>query len=203
MLFKDNEAWVKKNGDPSFDVTMGSFDGAEICEMVGLYILHVLNNMYGPNTLGLYRDDGLACFTNVSGPESDRIRKNIISVFKEKFGLSITISINVRSVNFLDVTFDLSTNSYGLFHKPNDSPVYISAMSNHPPSVIKALPSNIAKRISNISSNKEIFTTAAPYYNNALSRSGYKEKKWYTKQMMRVLPIIGGAKLYGSIPHLV
>ena len=28
-------------------------------------------------------------------------------------------------------------------------------------------------------------------------------EKWYTKQMMRVLPIIGGAKLYGLIRHLV
>ena len=25
-----------------FDVTMGSFDGAEICELVGLYILYKL-----------------------------------------------------------------------------------------------------------------------------------------------------------------
>ena len=179
LLFKNNEAWVKKNGDPSFDVTMGSFDGAEICEMVGLYILHVLSNVYGSNTLGLYRDDGLACFNNVSGPESDRIRKNIISIFKERFGLNITISINARLVNFLDVTFDLSTSSYRPFHKPNDSPVYISTMSNHPPSVIKALPISIAKRISNISSNKDIFSSAAPYYNNALSRSGYKEKMVY------------------------
>ena len=28
----------KKNGDPDFNVTMGRFDGAELCELVGLYI---------------------------------------------------------------------------------------------------------------------------------------------------------------------
>ena len=27
-----------KNDNPDFDVTMGSCDGAEVCELVGLYI---------------------------------------------------------------------------------------------------------------------------------------------------------------------
>ena len=30
-----NVVWVKKN-NPDFDVTMGSFDGPEVCELVGL-----------------------------------------------------------------------------------------------------------------------------------------------------------------------
>ena len=36
LLFSQNNAWVKKD-NPEFDVTMGSYDGAEICELVGLY----------------------------------------------------------------------------------------------------------------------------------------------------------------------
>ena len=59
--------------------------------------------------------------------------------------------------------------------KPNDNPLYINASSNHPPSIIKQLPKNISKRISGISSSKEIFDQAAPFYNNALKASGYKE----------------------------
>ena len=35
LLFHDNETWKKKTTDSCFDVTMGSFDGAEICELVG------------------------------------------------------------------------------------------------------------------------------------------------------------------------
>ena len=31
--------WWKKVGDQYFDVTIGSFDGAEICDLVSLYIL--------------------------------------------------------------------------------------------------------------------------------------------------------------------
>ena len=49
----------KKDSDPNFNVTMGSYDGAEICQLVGLYILHVLREKYGKDKIGLYRDDGL------------------------------------------------------------------------------------------------------------------------------------------------
>ena len=62
LLFANNQHWIKKVGDPSFDVTMGSFDGAELCELVGRFILHSLSEKYGLNTSGLYRDDGLCCF---------------------------------------------------------------------------------------------------------------------------------------------
>ena len=51
---------------------MDSYDGAEICELVGLYILHKLGVKYGKERIGLYRDDGLACFENTSGPEAER-----------------------------------------------------------------------------------------------------------------------------------
>ena len=39
---------------------MGSYDGAEVCELVGLFILNGLANEYGKESIGLYRDDGLA-----------------------------------------------------------------------------------------------------------------------------------------------
>ena len=40
LLFNDEKTWMKKQNDSLFDVTMGSFDGAEVCELVGLYILN-------------------------------------------------------------------------------------------------------------------------------------------------------------------
>ena len=40
LLFDDNGVWVKKDGNPLFIVTMGSFDNAEVCELVGLYLLN-------------------------------------------------------------------------------------------------------------------------------------------------------------------
>ena len=82
---------------------MGSFDGADICELVGLYILSILGNKYNKNQLGLYRDDGLAVFYNTNSQELDRIRKDIIQEFG-LLGLKITISTNMKIVNFLDIT---------------------------------------------------------------------------------------------------
>ena len=39
---------------------MGSFDGAELCELVGLYLLSKLETLLGKPAVGLYRDDGLS-----------------------------------------------------------------------------------------------------------------------------------------------
>ena len=60
LLFHQNSTWVKKNDDSLFDVTQGCYDGAEICELVGLYILNTLSSHFDKNDVGLYRDDGLA-----------------------------------------------------------------------------------------------------------------------------------------------
>ena len=39
LLFGNTGAWVKNDENPLFDVTMGSFDGAEVCEPGDLYLL--------------------------------------------------------------------------------------------------------------------------------------------------------------------
>ena len=52
LLFNKDEIWVKKDNS-SFDVTMGSFDGAEIREIVGLYLLDKLSNLLGNENVGL------------------------------------------------------------------------------------------------------------------------------------------------------
>ena len=50
-----------KKGEDNFDVTMGAWDGAEVAELVGLYLLQQMSlNVFGKNMFGLYRDDGLA-----------------------------------------------------------------------------------------------------------------------------------------------
>ena len=62
-----NNIWIEKDGNSNFDVTMGSYDAAEICKLVGVHILHVLGEKYRKDKIGLYHDDGLACFGNISG----------------------------------------------------------------------------------------------------------------------------------------
>ena len=104
LLFNKEGTWVKKVDDTLFDVTMGSFVGAEICELVGLYILDKLSSLIGSKNVGLHRDDGLAAMNSSSGPVLDKMRKNIIALFKNE-GLSITIETNLFEMDFLDVAF--------------------------------------------------------------------------------------------------
>ena len=40
LLFEKASAWVKRGNNFFFDVMMGSYDGAEICELVGIYLLN-------------------------------------------------------------------------------------------------------------------------------------------------------------------
>ena len=136
LLFNNADIWIKKNGDPDFDVTMGSFDSAELCEVVGLYIFHILGKKCGKYRIGLYRDDRLVCFGDTSGPQADRIRKYFIKIFKEDFDVSITCETNLKAVNFLDVTLNLTTGKYQPYNKPDNNPLYINILCNHPPNII-------------------------------------------------------------------
>ena len=83
---KNNIWFGQKDGDPYFDVTVGSYCGAEICELVGLYILHVLGEKYGKDKIGVYHDDGWACFgpiyIYIRGSQAEQIWKEFISLFK-------------------------------------------------------------------------------------------------------------------------
>ena len=90
---------------------MGSNDGAEICELVGLFILNHLGKSFDNENIDLYRDDGLAIIKNKSARLADKTSKEFHKAF-EQFGLKITAESNLHVVNFLDVTFDLSTGKY-------------------------------------------------------------------------------------------
>ena len=49
--------------------------------------------------VGLYRDDGLGIFKNVSRPEVERKKKAIVKVFKSN-SLSIVVNASLKTVNF-------------------------------------------------------------------------------------------------------
>ena len=74
----------------------------------------------------------------------------------------------------MDVTLDLSTGVYKPFMKKNDHPVYVNTHSNHPPLVLKNIPMGVNRRLTKISSCKEVFDAAKTPYQEALNRSGYK-----------------------------
>ena len=165
LLFNDNCPWEKKSANNLFDVTMGSFDGAETCELVGCFLLSLLTKKYGQN-IGLYRDDGWAAF-NGTPQEIEKIKKGICKVFCDK-------DLKTTKVNFLDVTLDLKSWKYYPYTKEGNIPLYVHTKSNHPPTILKNIPESIDKRLSEISSDKECFDNAKPIYQEALNKSGYR-----------------------------
>ena len=179
VLFGPNgEPWTKNS--TNFDVTMGSLDGAEISELIGLFMLSEIKKIDGLNQCnnGMYRDDGLILLEKCPGLKRDRIIKNLHKLFKDH-GLKITIATAGPAANFLDVTLDLSDGTYKPFRKPNDIPVYINAASNHPPSILKHIPKMVERRLNNISCNEAVFNNAKPLYEDALRRSGIDSKLTY------------------------
>ena len=121
LLF--NRTWIKKSDNELFDVTMGSFDGTEIWELVGLYLLNKLSKLLWDDNVGLYRD---------------KMRKNINAIFEEE-GLTMTIDTNLIETDFLDETFNLAMGKFFAFRKPNNASLYIKVKSNHTLTIIKDL----------------------------------------------------------------
>ena len=97
--------------DGLFDVTMGAYDAAEVCELVGTFLLDRISAKYDKNNIGLHHDDGLSVFKKKSGTQLERIKKNLQKTFKE-FGLEVVAESNLRVVNYLDVTLNLNNGRF-------------------------------------------------------------------------------------------
>ena len=69
LSYYNDEPWVT-NEESNFDVTMGSYDGAEVCELFGMFMLSLLSIHINKNHIGLYRDDGLSRTLAVQKPKT-------------------------------------------------------------------------------------------------------------------------------------
>ena len=79
IIHKD-QSWEKK-GASNFDVTIGSYDGAEACELLGSFLLS-LHPKELEHNIGLYRDDGLAII-NSTPRATESIKQSICHIFKK------------------------------------------------------------------------------------------------------------------------
>ena len=116
ILTDDNGSnWIKKD-DHMFDVTMGSYMGAEVCDLVGLLLLQHLQKVLTPGSYGIYCEDGLAVLNKASSSKQQRISKKI----REKFnthGFKIVIEKGLFETDFLDISVSLREATYlQLFH---------------------------------------------------------------------------------------
>ena len=71
--------------------------------------------------------------------------------------------------------------------KPNNKLSYVHQQSNHPPALLKNIPLNINKRLTSISSSKEVFDESIAPYQKALTESGYDHKLTYNPPQEKAL----------------
>ena len=157
---------------------MGSIDKAGICEIVGIFLLYKLNDLIDPFNHGLYRDNGLILLERGTARIGDMLRKKVIKMFKE-YDVDIDIESNLKIVEYLDITLNLNNGIVAPFKKANHIPSYINTASNHPRQIYKNISKGIATRLSNNSSNKNIFEQNIDEYQQALRKSGYNTLSLY------------------------
>ena len=154
---------------------MGSYDGAETCELIGKYISHKIKHLIDHKDGGLYLDDGLADLRNMSTTQTNQLAKSLTREFKN-FGLNITTEICRIVINFLDVTFNLTNNLYRPYSKPYNTAIYVNKKSNHSSNIIQMIPTSVNRRLSDISSDKDEFIASSQIYQNSLNEAGYDHK---------------------------
>ena len=81
-MFSNEKPWMKREGK-LFDITIGAYDNAKFCELVGTLVLNKIIEKYNKNDIGLYRDHGLTVFKYIGGPELEHVKKNFQSLFKK------------------------------------------------------------------------------------------------------------------------
>ena len=78
---------------------------------------------------------------------------------------------------------------YYPYCKPNNKPLYINRLSNHPPLILRQLTSAISRHLTDISHNADVFREAAPLYNNALRDSGFTKDAEYMESRKAKEPV--------------
>ena len=105
------------------------------------------------------------------------MKNDIVKIFR-KNGLEITIKVNMKIVQFLDVNLDLNTGTYKPFMKENSTPVYVHVESNHPKKIKENIPKMINDRLCTLSSNAEMFNATKKPYEDMKKHYRSLDTKW-------------------------
>ena len=130
LLFEKDATWVKKGTACKFDVTMGSYDRAQVCELVRIYILSTLAKRIDKKSTGLYRDDGLIILRKCDGPTGHTAnlefnpnmpkegngKRNIIW-FNPPFNKNVKTNIGKTFLKLVDKHFPRSSNLHKIFNR--------------------------------------------------------------------------------------
>ena len=85
---------------------MGSFNGAEFCDLIGPFLLNEIkkSKIFNDNEFVLYRDDGLEIIRSKSPRSAKNTAKYLIKLFKQN-GFKITIETGLFQNDFLDLSY--------------------------------------------------------------------------------------------------
>ena len=126
LLYYNDESWVK-TGESNFDFSIGAYDGAEVCDLIGNFMLSLLSKHIIKNHIGVFRENSLPILKNTCGPEVENLKKKFQKLFKEND--------------------NLNDGSYRPYRKSNEETKYIHLNSDHPLSIIKQISQSIEKRL--------------------------------------------------------
>ena len=73
----------------------------------------------------------------------------------------------------------MKNSNYKPYRKPDNEILYIHKDPNHPPSILKQIPTSIEKRIFTLSSNETIFNESKEIYQKVLEKSAYRQTLKY------------------------
>ena len=174
-VLSEGQTWVKKGprNEERFSVTMGSYSGAEVCEVVTLHLLYqiVEAGLMSRQQVGGFRDDLLGV-TRATPRQGDILKKKMHELFRRN-GFGIEILVNVKHVDYLDVHFDLSTGVFKPFVKAGGEVRYVDKKSDHPPRTVNIIGPGVQYRLSGNSANQEVFQAAARKNQAALRDAGH------------------------------
>ena len=80
-MHHNDDSWVKKDTSVEFNVTMGSYNVVEVCEIVGIFIIDIMRKSFEKKIIGLYSDDVPSIFRNYNDHQNNKVRKDIMKLF--------------------------------------------------------------------------------------------------------------------------
>ena len=145
VLSDNRRSWVKSHVD-NFDVPMGGLWFGSGSRLSGDLYPRYAGSYCQLQQVGLYRYDAIIYIPDSNGPKTSSIQKKIVRAFK-LLGFRIQIALNLKIVDFLDVTLNLNNGTLKHFSKNDSAPRYINISSNHPRSVLRLIPNAVNQRI--------------------------------------------------------
>ena len=64
-MYHNDDPWVKKDTNVEFEVSMGSYDGAVVCELVGLFMIDMLSKSFEKKIISVFTETMVCQFLEI------------------------------------------------------------------------------------------------------------------------------------------